>query len=313
MTRSISMAFALNLVVALLGQGVAGAEVETLTDTFNGSGGLTVHPDGDLYVADFGETLAGGGRDLWRITPDGVRTLVYSRLNGGSGNEFGADGNLYQVNINAGTIIKITPEGTATLFSTGHRTPGGIVFDSQGNLLVANCGNSRIKTVTPDGQSSTYAVSGNLVCPMGMTLDDDGNLYASDFNNGNVVKVTPSGQVSVLASIPGSNSGHLVYVGGWLYVNGRAADQVFRVSLGGAVEVFAGTGVPGGEDGPRLEATFSQPDAMDVSPDGRYLYIADRVATSGTGLNPVRIRRIDLHAGTVRTISSSFGRVKARF
>jgi sugar lactone lactonase YvrE len=135
-----------------------------------------------------------------------------------------------------------------------------------------------------------------LACPNGITVDDEGIFYVANFMNGNVVKITAEGQASVLATIPGDNNGHLTFHDGMLYVVGRSAHQIYTVTLAGEVELLAGSGVQGLDDGPAHEASFSYPNDIGVSPDGRYLYVNDVADLSSTGilLAPMVIRRIDL-------------------
>ncbi|MEE2777256.1 MAG: hypothetical protein VYE73_10930, partial [Acidobacteriota bacterium] len=94
----------------------------------------------------------------------------------------------------------------------------------------------------------------------------------------------------------GNNNGHLVFHGEGLYVVARSAHQVYRVSLDGEVELFAGSGEKGGQDGDRLSASFSYPNDIAVSADGRSLVLHDVADHSSEGrtLGPTRIRRIDL-------------------
>ena len=79
----------------------------------------------------------------------------------------------------------------------------------------------------------------------------------------------------------------------------RGAHQIFRVTLEGEVELFAGTGERGRDDGPALEATFSFPNDIDVAPDGT-LYVNEIASTTGSAqsLAPMIVRRIRTRAPT---------------
>jgi sugar lactone lactonase YvrE len=178
--------------------------------------------------------------------------------------------------------------------SDGIVNPVGIGTAADGALLVANCGNGSIQRVGLDGSSTTFVESDLLACPNGITTGPDGSVFVANFMNGDVVRITPEGVPHVLATLPGNNNGHLVFHDGGLYVVARSAHQIYRVSLDGDVSLLAGSGAQGLDDGPALEATFSYPNDIGVSPDGRYLYVNDVADLSSTGvlLAPMVVRRV---------------------
>jgi len=277
------------------------AEVTTFIENlYAGTGGLTVHQNGDIYVSDFGPVLSGirnltPKNRVFRISPDGEISVVAQCFDGASGSAFDARGNFYQSNVRAGYITKITPNGMIdTMFANGMRSPVGISTDEEGNLYVTNCDAHIIKRITPAGDTSTFCNSELLRCPNGLTRDERGNFYTSNFYNGDLIKITPNGEATLLATIPGNNNGHVLYHDNVLYVVARAAHQVYRVTLDGEMELFAGSGERGRRDGSRREARFSFPNDLDVSPDGKYMYvneIADTV-TDHRILTPTTVRRI---------------------
>ena len=270
--------------------------VTTLTVPFEASGGVTVGPEGDVYVADFGPELnQGNGPNVFRVSPeDGSIVLYATGLIGASGNDFNSVGELLQSNIGANRTSRIQPDGNVTTLSTGHAAPVGLVVDATDVAYVANCGNNTVSRITPDGVSNQHATSPLLQCPNGITLDDVGNLYVANFGNGSVVRIDPAGAVSVFATIPGSQNGHLTFAGGKLYVVARRANQIYSVEMDGVVTLLAGSGVRGKADGPALQASFSIPNGIAPSLDGRLLYVNDAVPATGTALNPVVVRVIDL-------------------
>jgi sugar lactone lactonase YvrE len=270
-------------------------------DLEGGSGGLEVDAAGFVYCADFGSKLGPGGTGgtkVFKLHPEtGAAEVFVDGLRGASGNAIGPKGDFFQSSIGGNFISRIRPDGTVSVLTqTGLRSPVGIAVDAEGLLFVANCGSNSIVEVTPDGQSSVFASDPLLSCPNGITLDDEHNLYVCNFNNGDVLKVSWSGEVSRLATLPGNNNGHLVYRAGQLYVVARGAHQIYTVSLEGQIALFAGTGQRGHDDGPALSATFSFPNDVAFSPDGRTLYVNENGPTTQphTVLAPMTVRRIRL-------------------
>jgi len=273
--------------------------VRTLTSSLNeGSGGMDVDAQGNIYMADFGGTTGGNpwGDRILKITPDGQVTTFVTGLTGASGNDFDQEGNLFQSNIAAGAISKITPEGTLTEFASGFSAPVGITIDSSGHLFVCNCSANSISKVTPQGEVSLFVQSNLMNCPNGIDMDQKGNLYVASFNSRNLVKITPEGSVSTFASLPGNNNGHLLIRGEWIYVVSRGLHQIHRVSFDGQVSWLAGNGQRGIVDGPLSEASFSLPNDLAFSPDGRYIYINDVNGSNPnpTVISPTIIRVIEL-------------------
>ncbi len=305
--------FAVLLIVLLTLPVTGQVTVTTLTEEFNGSGGVSVNSSGEIYVGDFGIRLNNAnGNTVKRIWPNGDVTTFATGLFGASGNDFGSDGNLYQSNIGGNRISRITPSGAvSTLSLTNITAPVGCVVDGEGNIFSTNCLSSpaSITKTTPSGTSTIFATSSLLSCPNGLTIDDQDNLYTCNFNNGWVVKITPAGQVSNLVNIPGGNNGHLTFANGRLYVVARCANQVYEVTLDGQISLLAGSGARGNADGPALQATFSIPNGIAASPDGDTLYIND--ATDLTGgcfngpLNPVIIRMITGVKTGIKEISNT--------
>src|SRR5439155_1308492 len=91
--------------------------------------------------------------------------------------------------------------------------PVGVALDPAGNLYIADRDNQRIRKVTPGGTISTYAGTGTwgfsgdggpataaqLNTPAGVALDSAGNLYIADQANHRIRKVTPGGTISTYA------------------------------------------------------------------------------------------------------------------
>ncbi len=277
-------------------------DVTTVVDGIDGgTGGLNIDRDGNLLTADFGWTLNGpgkGGHQLFRVTPEGKVTLFHDQLRGGSGNTVDAEGNLYQSSIGGNFISKITPAGDATVIcKTGLKNPVGLAFNSAGDLFACNCGGNTIAKIV-DGKASIFCDSPLLKVPNGITVGPDDTLYVCNFGNGDVIQIDTDGHATRLATLPGNNNGHLIFHRNRLLVLARKGCRVYQIDLAGRVSVLAGSGKRGNQDGPALESSFSLPNSLIASPDGKYLYVNETSPTSGDHriLGPTRIRRIELKA-----------------
>ena len=285
----------LSLTIAALADEVT---VSTLVAELpSATGGLAVDAVGNIYAANIGVAPARNGREIYRIMPDGQFELWVEdqALNGASGNTFDQQGNLLQSSLRANVVHRITPDGTVTAFvEDGVRSPVGLTVSPDGVLFVANCGSNTILRVSPTGESELFSNSSLFSCPNGITLDDAGNVYVANFKNGRIVKITPEGEALEFATVPGGNNGHILYLNGLLYVAARRANQIYTLTLSGELTLLAGTGEAGHTDGPALQATFSLPNDIAASPDGRSLYINEAFPTNGVTNSPSVIRILDL-------------------
>ena len=222
-------------------------QVETLTGPFSGSGGISVDASGILYVSNFGSGFgASDGTNLFKVFNDGNVEEFATGFDGGSGNAFDREGNLYQSNINANTISKVTPDGNVTLFADKNLSyPVGVAVDSKGNVFVANCGVNLknefvITKITPAGATSKFATSSLMNCPNGLTIDENDVLYSCNYNDGRVLEINTDGTVKLLATLPGGNNSHLAYANKALYVAKRCDNKIYKVDLDGSYELIAG-------------------------------------------------------------------------
>ncbi len=185
--------------------------------------GLTAGPDGNFY----GTTTYGGADNLgtvYKLTPAGVKTVLYSFAGGpgdgqypASGLELGSDGAFYATTtaggtFGVGTFFKITLAGVETmLYSFGETgsgaNPQGLTLLADGNFYgtTASGGANNLGTVfkmTPAGEqtvlySFTAAPDGQTP-PAGLSSNSDGYLYGVTYrggtdNFGTIFRIAPDG------------------------------------------------------------------------------------------------------------------------
>ncbi len=281
------------------------AETDVITfadNLYGGTGGVSVDKDGNIYSSDFGPFLGtipnfNFTTRVFKITPQGTVTVFADSLTGSSGSDFDSEGNLYQSNIRGGYISKISPAGVVEMLSKDSIiAPVGVYYNAD-NLIVCNCGNNTLRKVDSDGNSVLFSSGDVFQCPNGITKSENGDYYVSNFSDGWVLKITSEGEASRFAEIPGNNNGHLIYRDGFLYVVARSAHQIYKVSMDADVDLFAGSGDRGRKNSTLLESTFSYPNDLDFSPDGKFLYVNEMSDTlSGHRvLTPTTVRRLKVN------------------
>jgi hypothetical protein len=216
----------------------------------------------------------------------------------------------------AGTGAGAAPvPGPAT--SSPLHNPQGAVLDSSGNLYIVDTLNQRVEKVTPGGTLSIVAGTGAAAAPtpgpatssalnnpMGVAIGADGTMYIADTSNYEIEKVTPGGTLSVIAGTgvqghatagPALQS-HIydpeavsVDGAGNVYITDTNGNEIEKVTPGGTLSIFAGTGSSGSPTpGPATSSDVNYPEGVAIDSSGN-AYIADctnnvveKVTPSGT-------------------------------
>lgn len=295
------MKYAIPFIAALAIATPLGAEVSvtTIVDEIEASGGVSMGPDGHVYVADFGATLQqAGGRNVYRIAPDGSSVEVLNdQFGGASGNAFGTDGHLYQSDVARGEAHRIAMDGTRTLIAAEMASPVGIAPNADGSAYVTNCTVNRILRIDADGTTAIAAEGAPLNCPNGLAFGGDGALYTVNFRDETMVRIDPAtGEMQAVAQIPGGGNGHLSWANDRFYIASFRGGRIYSVVPGGAICHIAGSGEAGNADGDGPGASFFRPNGAAVSADGDSFYTntIHVIADGGNpGLHPNAVRRID--------------------
>ena len=255
-------------------------EVTTLT-TITANGGVSVAPNGDIYVSHFGPlpfVPGQEGRNIYKVSPEGnVFLFAEDVVLVGTGNTFDSQGNLYQGSFQENKVIKLNNQGNIidNNFASANGSVGVLAIEND-TILICSCGTNSIMKVAQDGNSSVFASGSFFNCPNGITKDEQGIVYVSNFSDGRVTRITRNGTATTLGNT-NSSGGHVAYrsVDQLLYLTSYQDHRLFIMDLNGNVEEFAGTGVPGADDATNpLQATFAKPNGLEFSPDGCSLYIS---------------------------------------
>jgi DNA-binding beta-propeller fold protein YncE len=292
-------------------------KVSTITNAFKGSGGLSLDENGNLFIGDFGDFLGAGDGDglpnnIWKLDSNFDLSIYATNFIIASGNDFDNNGILYQSDLAANAIYKIV-NGTRTFVtSTGISLPVGLVFDSQNNFFVCNCGSNTIRKITSTGVSTEFAAGNIFSCPNGITVDENDNLYVSNFSNGDIIKITPEGISTLLNSTPGGttsgpSNGHLDYhqASNTLFIASHGSNKIYYLNLKDpdSIKVLAGSGLRGNDDGEAMQATFSRPNGVAVTPSGDSIYINSAIPVSNFPDRPLNPQVIRLITGVQSVLS----------
>ncbi len=276
------------------------------TSGFAGDGGLAMQgrlfgmadvrsaPNGDLYIADY------GNHRIRKVGRDGIITTV---AGGGTGTDGG-------------------PALGARL-----SFPHGIGFMRDGGLLIAEEGGQRIRRVAPDGTISTLAGTGvggysgdggpatqaRINTPHYVLQAPDASIYFVEKTSHVVRRIMPDGTITTvagtgLAGFSGDGGqaararlnqpdGLALGPDGSVYVADQGNNRVRRIAPSGLITTVAGNGTLGfaGDGGQATLARLSRPQGLEVSPDGS-IYIADG--------NNNRVRRVS-PAGIITTVAGN--------
>jgi len=241
--------------------------------------------DGALWYSDFFQ------RSIYRVTPDGERTAVFSGLDDRpSGMGWLPDGTLVVVFMTSRRVMRDNGDGTlvehADLSGIATWHCNDMVVDAVGNIYVGNFGfdldgRSEFQTadlalVRPDGSVEVAATSlafpnGSVITPDGATLIV-GQTFGGDYLAFTIAADGTLTERRQWAEIPGTMpDGCTLDAAGGIWFSDAIGSQVVRVEEGGNVTHRVATPQPtfacalGGDDGRTLYilcAPGSHPDEV---------------------------------------------------
>jgi streptogramin lyase len=279
--------------------GMAGDNGPALEAQIGNPYGLTIGPDGALYVAEVDTnrvrridlaagritTVAGTGESGY--SGDGG-PAAKAQLNQPYEVRFDPAGNLYFVEMRNAVIRKVdmatgiisTVAGTGRPGFSGDggpatgaqfNQPHSIAFDSHGDLYACDIGNNRIRKIDmKTGVISTFTGTGERA-----TSPDGSSIQGASFNEPRTMAFDDKGD---------------------MYLTLRRGNAVYRIDMRSlTLHHVAGTGESGyeGDGGPAKDAKLSGPKGISIGPNGA-VYIADTESHT--------IRRIDPKTGVITTV-----------
>ena len=160
--------------------------------------GLALDREDNLYVSSRHEGI------VYRVTPNGAKSVYAEGMGVATGLAFDADGFLY-VGDRSGTIFKIAPDRQIFVFATLEPSVAAyhLAFNAEGILFVSGpttSSNECIHAIDREGAITEYYRG--LGRPQGMAFDTVGNLYIAASLEGRrgIVKITPQKEASLAIS-----------------------------------------------------------------------------------------------------------------
>jgi uncharacterized repeat protein (TIGR01451 family) len=202
--------------------GYSGDNGPALSAQLNSPLGVAVDGAGNVYIAEFGNSL------IRQVSPNGVITTAVPNVSGPFGVAVDSAGNLY-IPYGGNLVAKVTPGGVMTTLAgngtygySGDNGPAtsaqlnlcsAVAVDAYGDVFLADSSNQRIREVLPNGIIITVAGNGvggywgdngpatsaELAEPQGLAVDTSGNLYIADTGNNRVREVTSDGTITTIA------------------------------------------------------------------------------------------------------------------
>lgn len=306
--RQVSASGVVSTIAGTVSAGLANGS--RMTTRFNSPVGVTVDPQGNVYVSDRGNSV------IRKISANGL-VSTFAGSWGSYGLATDATGNIYAASMDRHIVLKVTPSGSVSTLagSSGLRgssdgvgaaarfnQPSAVTVDGQGNVYVADSVNSTVRKITPTGTVSTLAgvagqrsfvdgigASARFDWPSGVAVDAAGTVFVSDSGNDTIRRIMPNGTVTTIAGSPGDsriadgigtsaafhvpNSLALDPNGNLLVTESSGA--IRKITPAGVVTTIGGVPyVPGGADGVGTNAQFWEPVGIAVDATGT-VYISD--------------------------------------
>ncbi len=261
--------------------------------------GLTVGPDGNIYVPTFGFNTHGainGLAVLFVFSPNGQLVRKVTILNSSAhmlGLGFNPyNGYLLAVDFGAGKVLNVEPQtGVSSVFMGPIASSGlnALTFDKNGNVYVSDSFNGVIWKTGPRGGTPTAWSSDPLLGP-GTGLTPPFGANGIEFNNAGTVMYVANTAFHQVIQIPVKSDGTAgpasILITGINAPDGIAIDRDDNIWICANQEdeivvidktgkVIAKLGDFGGLDGKGIARGFLFPASLAFSPDRSTLYVSN--------------------------------------
>jgi len=170
--------------------------------------------------------------------------------------------------IAADPLFTATPLTATNSFTTGIEGPA---CDDQGNIFAVNFARQQtIGKVSPDGKAELFVTLPGKSTGNGIRFDKSGVMYVADYVAHNVLRIDPKTKaITVFAHNPAMNQPNdlAIAADGTLYASDpnwkSGTGQLWRIDRDGTTE--------------RLAEDMGTTNGIDVSPDGKTLYVNESV------------------------------------
>lgn len=243
-----------------------------LSGEFRAGEDIAIASDGTLYI---NEGLQ--GTRLFKVTTNGKSSVLSTGLNNPVGIALDDNGNIYSSNFNSHVINKTTPTGETSDYINDNRLfgGGGLAFDTDGNLYNTFYATSNIYKVNAN---SLEVVTNSTLFrgPVGVAYDKEREkLFVSSFDSGKIFHISEDGTVNEIADTD-LTIGHLAYANDHFYITGWNEHKVYKVDLDGTIVARIGSGNNQQKDGTAQDASFAQPNGIEATQDGSYVYVTQQ-------------------------------------
>ncbi|HYL98200.1 MAG TPA: SMP-30/gluconolactonase/LRE family protein, partial [Blastocatellia bacterium] len=253
------------------------------------SGGLTPHFGFHAGCVSSQDAQYRGPRRL-ALGPDGL-IYIADQLNNA----------IRSVDPNSGELCTVAGNGTDGYNDTGNSrgfpiefsSPNGVAVASDGTIYVTENGNSVIRRIE---RGAGGAVTVDTFAGTALVLSK----ILQDHRTDTLVGLPGQLDGPVLNSLIRQPDDIIIGPDGTIYFSDSANEDVRKIvqtPSGPVVQTIAGSGVPGFADGAGTSARFNTPTGIALSPDGKFLYVAD--------FGNDRIRKVDLATSMVTTLTGT--------
>ena len=172
-----------------------------------------------------------------KFTASGTRSTVTTGIFDVFGIAFNSKGELFVASDMGNTIYKVSATGTKTVFTTGVNGPFALAFDRFDNLFACNFRTGAIVKITPANVATFFA--NGLAGPVGLAFDSSGMLFVSCQTDGTVQRFATNGSKSTFASGLARPTGLAFDASGNLFVTERSAGRIAKFAPNGTKTTFA--------------------------------------------------------------------------